>query len=224
MAFEENIKSIVHFMAFPGPRLGRSTQLGEAPEKYMIESFEAIKNTNYFNGIEVTIVKDPVLRKKMADLYKKNNFYVTFCAQPVQLINEDELIARTDISSINEIDRGLAVERMKKLMDEAYEIGAKAFCFLSGEDPGTENGTTSRQMALRSIILSLKEMCKYNRAKAKEMKRDPLKMTLEIFDRDEGENMKNMFVGPSSTARLIGEEIKIDAGFEEFGLLYDISH
>ncbi len=211
-------------MAFPGPRLGRSTQLGEAPEKYMVESFEAIKNTNYFNGIEVTIVKDPVLRMKMADLYKKNDFFVTFCAQPVQLINEDNLIAPTDISSINEIDRGLAVDRMKKLIDEAYQIEAKAFCFLSGEDPGTENGTGDREMALRSIILSIKEMCSYNREMAKEMGRAPLKMTLEIFDRDESENMKNQFVGPSSLARRLAEEVKIDAGYEEFGLLYDISH
>ncbi len=224
MAFEDNVKSIVHFMAFPGPRLGRSTQLGEAPEKYMIESFEAIKNTNYFNGIEVTIVKDPILRKKMAGLYKKAKFFVTFCAQPVQLINEDNLIAPTDISSINEIDRGLAVDRMKKLIDEAYEIEAQAFCFLSGEDPGTENGTRDRQMALRSLILSLKEMCSYNREQAKKLKKQAMKMTLEIFDRSPDRNMKNQFIGPSSTARQIAEEIKIDCGYDEFGLLYDISH
>ena len=224
MAFEKNIKSIVHFMAYPGPRHGRSTMLGEAPEKYMLDSINAIAATNYFNGIESTIIKDPILREKVAKLYKKHKFYVTFCAQPVQLINEDKLIAATDISSINEIDRGLAVERMKKLIDEAYEIDAKSFAFLSGQDPGSENGSRDRNMALRSINLSIKEMCKYSREQAKKLKKKVLKLSLELFDRDPDTNMKNQFIGPSSIAREIAEEIKIDAGYDEFGLLYDISH
>jgi DhnA family fructose-bisphosphate aldolase class Ia/sugar phosphate isomerase/epimerase len=224
MAFENNIKSIVHFMAFPGPRLGRSTMMGEAPEKYMVESLEAIAKTNYFNGVEITIVKDPVLRKKFAALYKKYKFYVTFCAQPVQLINEDNLIAPSDICSINEIERSNAVDRMKELIDEAYEIEAKAFCFLSGEDPGTESGTRDRKLAFRSLVLSIKEMCKYNRKVAKKLSIKPMKMTLEIFDRSNDKNMKNQLIGPSSEARTLAEEIKIDCDYEEFGLLYDLSH
>jgi DhnA family fructose-bisphosphate aldolase class Ia/sugar phosphate isomerase/epimerase len=224
MAFEKNIKSIVHFMAFPGPRLGRTVMMGEAPEKYMIDSVEAIAKTNYFKGIEVTIVKDPKLRAKLAALYKKHGFFVTFCAQPVQLINEDNLIEPTDICSIDEIERSNAVKRMKELIDEAYEIDAHAFCFLSGQDPGSEQGTRERRLALRSLTLSIKEMCRYNRESAKKLKRKPLSMTLEIFDRVKEKNMKNQLIGPSSDARTLAEEVKIDAGYDEFGLLYDISH
>ena len=44
MAFEKNVKSIVHFMAFPGPRLGHSTMLGEAPEKYLLDSIAFLKS------------------------------------------------------------------------------------------------------------------------------------------------------------------------------------
>ena len=43
MAFEKNVKSIVHFMAFPGPRLGHSTMLGEAPEKYLLDSIKFLR-------------------------------------------------------------------------------------------------------------------------------------------------------------------------------------
>jgi DhnA family fructose-bisphosphate aldolase class Ia/sugar phosphate isomerase/epimerase len=224
MAFEKNIKSIVHFMAYPGPRLGHSTMLGEAPEKYMMESIEAIIATNYFNGIEVTLVKDPVVRKKLTEVYKKAKLYVTFCAQPVQLINEDKLIEPTDISSIDELERSNALNRLKECMDEAYEIGAKQFCFLSGSDPGSQNGMRDRKMALRSLTLSIKELCKYNREQAKKFKREPMKVTLEMFDRSTDKNMKNQLIGPTSDARIIGEEVRFDAGFEEFGLLYDVSH
>jgi DhnA family fructose-bisphosphate aldolase class Ia/sugar phosphate isomerase/epimerase len=198
--------------------------LGEAPEKYMVESVEAIAKTNYFNGIEVTIVKDPQLRKKMADLYKKYKFYVTFCAQPVQLINEDHLIEPTDISSVDEVERENAVKRLKECIDEAYEIGAKQFCFVSGQDPGSQNGMRDRKMAFRSLVLSIKELCRYNRESAKKLKKDPMKMTLEIFDRSTDKNMKNQLIGPSSEARTIGEDVKLDAGFDEFGFLYDSSH
>ncbi|WP_371805080.1 Cgl0159 family (beta/alpha)8-fold protein [Candidatus Lokiarchaeum ossiferum] len=224
MAFEKNIKSIVHFMAFPGPRHGKTTLLGEASEKFMVESFNSIKNTNYFNGIEVTTIKDPILRKKMAALYKKENFYVSFCAQPVQLINEDHLIEPTDISSINEIERSNAVDRMRNLIDEAYEIDAKAFCFLSGKDPETTNCTGDRKHAIRALILSIKEMCRYNRKCAKKLGKKPLKMTLELFDRIDHSLTKNQLIGPSSDARTVAETIKIDQGYDEFGLLYDVSH
>ena len=77
------------------------------------------------------------------------------------MINEDRLIAPGDICDINEVDRGLAVERMKELIDEAYQIDAKQFCFLSGQDPGSANGSRDRKLAFRSLVLSIKEMCKY---------------------------------------------------------------
>ena len=174
MGFENNIKSIVFSMAFPGPRNGRSTQLGKAPEKYMLQSVQFIIKTKFFNGIEVTIVKDPVIRHKLAEMYKENDLFVTFSAQPVQLVNEDHLIDPGDISCIDEVERCNAVERMKELIDEAYEIGAKQFCFLSGQDPGSEDGLRKRKLALRSLTMSIKEMCLYNCQVAKEYKRDPI--------------------------------------------------
>jgi hypothetical protein len=186
MALETNRKSVVTFMAFPGPRLGRSAQLGEAPEKYLRDSINFIKKTGFFDAIEVTHIKDPEIRDRMAALYKKHKFHVTYCAQPVQLINEDNLIAPTDICSIDELERANAVARLKECLDEAYDIGAKQFCFLSGADP--------------------------------------MLITLESFDRDDGKNMKGQLIGPSNEARELAEIIKDEDGWQNFGLLYDLSH
>lgn len=223
MAFEKNIKSIVHPMAFPGPRLGNSTMLGEAPEKYLLDSIKFLKSLNYFTGIEVTHIKDPEIKKKFIDAIKSFK-YITYTAEPIQLINEDKLIAPTDISSIDELERKNAVNRLKRYINEAYEYGAKQFTFLSGEDPGTENGMRDRRTATHSLTNSIDELCRYNKDVAKSKNKKPLKMTLETFDRLNEPNCKNQLMGPSDEARSLAIEIRDTYQHEEFGLLYDLSH
>jgi len=225
MALEKNIKSLVTFMAFPGPRLGKSAILGEAPEKYLQNCIEFTVNTNFFNGVEVTLIKDPEIRERMAQLYAKHKLFVTYCAQPVQLINEDNLIAPTDISSIDDIERRNAVKRLKECLDEAFEIGAQQFCFLSGRDPGTENGLSARNSAFYSLLRSIRELCAYEKELTKKYNRKKsIMLTLEIFDRLNEKNMKNQLIGPSSEARKIAEIIVDEDGSTNFGLLYDLSH
>ncbi|MFX0099008.1 MAG: TIM barrel protein [Candidatus Hodarchaeota archaeon] len=219
MALETNIKSTVHFMLYSGPMNSRSAQLGEAPESYMLETIQKIIDDKYFNGIEITLIKDSAIRKKVASLLKSSKMYVTFCAQPIQLINEDKLIADTDISSIDELERQNAVNRIKEYVDQAVELGARQFCLLSGQDPGTESGLNARRQATRQLTRSLNEICRYVKQKSPKML-----VTLEMFDRDEGEGMKGQLVGPTNEAVLIAEEVKLDNNFENFGLLYDISH
>ncbi|MBD3187009.1 hypothetical protein GF325_09295 [Candidatus Bathyarchaeota archaeon] len=222
MALEKNIKSLVHFMAYPGPRLGRSTQLGEAPESYMIDSIKKVIEDPYFNGIEITLIKNPSIRKKVTKMLKDAKMYVTFCAQVIQLINEDNLIAPTDIASIDELERQNAVARILEYVDMAAEMGAQHFELLSGDDPGTSNGLAARRQATRQLVRSLNEICRYTKKKANGMK-----VSLVMFDRlQEGSKPQNkgQLVGPTSEAVLIGEELKLDYGHDHFGLLYDLSH
>lgn len=221
---EKNVKSIVHFMAFPGPRLGRSTQLGEAPEKYLLDTLGWIASDPFFTGVEVTLIKDPAIRAKVAALLKKHKLHVTYSAQPVQLINEDQLIAPTDISSINELERRNAVRRLMECVDEAHEIGAQHFAFLSGRDPGTASGLKERRQATRSLIRSICELVEYGDKKAKELRRKPMTFSLEMFDRLDGPRMKGQLIGPSPEARLVAEEVKVDNRHDNFGLMYDLSH
>ncbi|MCK4280957.1 MAG: hypothetical protein KAX10_02485, partial [Candidatus Lokiarchaeota archaeon] len=224
MTLEKNIKSLVHFMAFPGPRLGRSTMYGEAPEKYMLDSINWIGKHGFFKGIEITLIKDHEIRQKVINLLKKYKFYITFCAQPIQLINEDNLIAETDISSIDELERTNAVNRLKSYLIEAYEFGASNFCFLSGKDPGTENGLRLRRQATQSLICSIHEICVYNKSIAKKLNKKPMKITLETFDRLSENNCKNQLIGPSDEARELAEIVRNNYGHDIFGILYDLGH
>ena len=223
MAFEKNIKSIVHFMAFPGPRLGHSTMLGEAPEKYLLDSIHFLKKLNYFDGIEISHIKDPEISSKFIEAIKDFSF-ITYSAEPIQLINEDDLIEPTDICSISELERKNAVNRLKWCIKEAFEYGAKQFTFLSGKDPGSENGLKERRIATGSLIKSIDELCRYNKQQAKKFKKKPLKMTLETFDRLDEPGCKNLLIGPSDEARALAVEIRNVYGHHEFGLLYDLSH
>jgi len=223
MAFEKNIKSIVHFMAFPGPRLGHSTMLGEAPEKYLLDSIQFLKSLKYFNGIEVTHIKDPDIKAKFIEAIKTFR-YITYSAEPIQLINEDNLIASNDICSIDDIERRNAVNRLKWCIKEAYEYGAKQFTFLSGTDPGTESGLKDRRIAFGALVKSINDVCVYNKEQAKKLKKKPMKMTLETFDRLNEPGCKNQFMGPSDEARALAVEIRNIYHHEEFGLLYDLSH
>ncbi|MBD3255738.1 MAG: TIM barrel protein [Candidatus Lokiarchaeota archaeon] len=223
MAFEKNIKSLVHFMAFPGPRLGHTTMLGEAPEKYLLDSLKFLKNLKYFDGLEVTHVKDPEVKAKFIKALKSFK-HITFAAQPIQLINEDELIASTGISSIDELERINAVNRLKWCIKEAYEYGASQFTFLSGEDPGTEQGLRTRRLATGSLIKSIDQICQFNKQVAKKLNKKPLKITLETFDRLSDEGCKNQLIGPSDEARSLAVEIRNVYDHQEFGLLFDLSH
>jgi len=223
MAFENNVKSIVHFMAFPGPRLGHSTMLGEAPEKYLLDSIDFLKKLRYFNGIEVTHIKDPEIKAKFIQAIKSFK-YITYSAEPIQLINEDDLIASTDIGSNDELERKNAVNRLRWCIKEAYEYGAKQFTFLSGEDPGTENGLSTRRLAISSLVKSIDELCIYNKEQAKKLRKTPMKMTLETFDRLDEPGCKNQLMGPSDEARALAMEVRNIFRHSEFGLLYDLSH
>lgn len=221
MALEKNIKSLVHFMAFPGPRLGRSTQLGEAPEAYMLETIKQVIKDEFFTGIEITLIKDPSIRKKVADLLAKSKIYVTFCAQVIQMINEDNLIAPTDISSIDELERQNAVERIKEYIDMAAELNAKHFELWSGDDLGTANGLTARKQAMKQLVRSILEICEYAKQNASVMK-----ISLCMFDRLEGKapQNKHQLIGPTPDAIEVADQIKYDYKYDNFGLLYDLSH
>ena len=223
MAFENNIKSIIHFMAFPGPRLGHSTMLGEAPEKYLLDSIQFLKGLKYFNGIEVTHVKDPEIKAQFIKAIKDFEF-ITYSVEPIQLINEDDLIAPTDISSIDELERQNAVNRLKWYINEAYEYGAKQLTFLSGEDIGLDRGLKTRKLATGSLIKSINQLCTYNKELAKKLNKQPMKMTLETFDRLDVPGCKNQLIGPSDEARSLSVEMRNVYNHKEFGLLYDLSH
>ncbi|HNZ38457.1 MAG TPA: TIM barrel protein [Candidatus Latescibacteria bacterium] len=229
MALDQTTLSIVHFMAFPGPGNTNSVSRSEADPAYLLGSIRTVLSDPYFGGIEITHIKSHEDRRAVADLIREmrpNGMEITFACQPVQLINEENLIAPSDISSVDDNEREKAVARILSLLEEAAEVGATKLTLLSGRDPayGIEDAKQAaeiREMGRVGIVRSLDTICRVAK---------PLGITivLEIFDnREEADGpkaFKGQFIGPTPDAVRLAENIRYERNYQNFGLLYDSSH
>lgn len=183
---------IVHFMAFP------DTMKGEGP---ILESVGRIAKDDYFDVIELTWIKDPGERKKVAKLIEISKIEVCYGAQP-RLLTTGK-----NVNCIDESERLMAVATLKEGVDEAKELGAKSVAFLSGK-----YDESTKEESYQQLIKSTRELCQY--AKTKNMS-----IVLEIFDYDIA---KKSLIGPTYLAKRYAEDIKND--YQNFGLMVDLSH
>ena len=184
---------IVNFMAFPGTIKG---------EGDILEATRAICNDDYFDVIEVTWIKDAEVRKQVKKLADTAGLTLTYGAQPRML---------TTGSNINDLDpakRAAALASLKEGIDEAYELGAKGYAFLSGK---YEEAT--KKESFEALLDSTSQLCDYAKSKG------DMPVLLEVFDYDFD---KKSLIGPAPLARKFAEKMKMK--YENFGLMVDLSH
>jgi sugar phosphate isomerase/epimerase len=184
---------LIHFMAFP------SVMKGEGP---IVETVKKIACDDYFTAIEVTWMKDPQVRKEVKKIIETSHMVLAYGAQPRLLTTG------MNINDLNEEGRQKAVISLKEGIDEAYELGAKGFAFLSGK---YEEAT--KEQSFQALIKSTNELCEYATSKG------DLKIVLEIFDFDID---KKSLIGPAPLAKKYAQEIR--KKYSNFGLMVDLSH
>ena len=184
---------LIHFMAYP------STIKGEGPIE---ETILKIAIDEYFDAIEITWINELETRKRVKKMLDSAHLTVAYGAQP-RLLTTGQ-----NINDLDESKRQITVANLKEGIDEAYEMGAVGFGFLSGKY--TED---KKEDAYQSLITSTKEICTYAKAKGN------LKIALEVFDFDID---KCSLIGPVDLAKRFAEEIC--AEFDNFGLMVDLSH
>lgn len=184
---------LIHFMAYP------NVIKGEGPVE---ETFRKIAVDDYFDAVEITWIKDPAVRRNVRRMIDTSHIDVAYGAQPRLLTTG------MNINDLDEAGRLLALENLKAGIDEAYEMGAKGFAFLSGKYPEDR-----QEEAYRALVASTRELCAYVRRKGE------MKVALEVFDFDVD---KKSLIGPAALARRYAEEIC--AEFDNFGLMVDLSH
>jgi sugar phosphate isomerase/epimerase len=113
-----------------------------------------------------------------------------------------------NINDLSEDGRLSALATLKEGIDEAYEMGAVGFGYLSGKYP---EGKVEE--AYQALVSSTKELCKYAKSKGN------LKILHEAFDYDVD---KKSLIGPASLAKRFAEEITTE--YDNFGLIVDLSH
>ena len=184
---------LVHFMAYP------STIKGEGP---VLETIRKLALDDYFTAIEITTVKDNEERKKVKQILDSSHMTVAYGAQPRLLTTG------LNINDLNEEGRQKALANLKEGIDEAYEIGAIGFAFLSGK---YEEAT--KEESYKALVKSTKEICAYAKSKGS------MKVALEVFDYDVD---KKSLIGPVALALRYAKEIRDE--HDHFGLMVDLSH
>jgi len=172
---------------------------GDGP---IADTIRNIALDDYFNAIEISWIKDKGIREKVSKILRTSHMTVAYGGQPRLLTTG------LNINDINEEGRKKAVEILKEGIDEAYEMGAVGFAFLSGcyEE-------TSKETSFDALVKSTKELCRYTK------ERGNMKVVLEIFDYDID---KKSLIGPAALAKRFAEEIIKE--YDNFGLLVDLSH
>jgi len=184
---------LVHFMAYP------STLKGEGP---VVETIKKVALDEYFTAIEITTIKDNEVRQKVKQMLETSHMTVTYGAQPRLLTTG------LNINDLNEEGRQKALANLKEGIDEAYEVGAVAFAFLSGR---YEEAT--KEESYQALVKSTKEICAYAKSKGS------MRISLEVFDYDVD---KKSLIGPADLALRYAKEIREE--HDHFGLMVDLSH
>jgi sugar phosphate isomerase/epimerase len=184
---------LVHFMAYP------NTIKGEGPIE---ETIKKIVLDDYFDAIEITWIKDKDTRAKVKKMLDSSHLSVAYGAQPRLLTTG------MNINHLDEVERQKAIDNLKEGIDEAYEIGAEGFGFLSGQY--TED---KKEEAFEALVASTKEICNYAKSKG------DLKVALEIFDYNID---KKSLIGPVDLARRYAQAVREEC--DNFGLMVDLSH
>jgi sugar phosphate isomerase/epimerase len=184
---------LIHFMAYP------QVAQGEGP---VLDTLRRIAADDYFEAVEVTGIKDLSVRREAAAMLQTAHMSVAYGAQPRQLSGG------LNLNHPDEAERRKAIEALKEAMNEACELGAEGFAFLSGKyELGNE------EQALEWLIASTRELCAYAKSKG------TMRVAHEVFDHAID---KKSLVGPAPLARRYAEKIRRD--FDNFGLMVDLSH
>lgn len=184
---------LVHFMAYP------STMNGEGP---LVETVRKLAVDDYFNVIEITWIKNGETRAQVKKMLDSSHMTVAYGGQPRLLTTG------LNINDLNEEGRLKAVETLKEGIDEAYEMGAVGFAFLSGKYEEDK-----KEQAYEALLASTRELCRYAKSKG------GLRVVHEVFDY---EIDKKSLVGPAALAKRYAEDITKE--FDNFGLMVDLSH
>lgn len=183
---------LVHFMAYPVIN-------GEGPIE---ETLKKIATDDYFDAVEIAWIKDKTVRDRVKKIIETSHLTVAYGGQPRLLTTG------LNINDINEEGRLKALGTLKEGIDEAIEMGAVGFAFLSGKY--TED---KKEEAYQALIKSTKELCRYAKSKGN------IKIVHEVFDYNVD---KKSLVGPASLVKRYASEITSE--YDNFGLLVDLSH
>jgi sugar phosphate isomerase/epimerase/DhnA family fructose-bisphosphate aldolase class Ia len=218
-----NPRALVFYMAYPGPGNldGASRSLIEPT--YLLSNLERVLADDRWQAIELTSLKSKTLQQQVAERLKGSGKRVAFHCEPVQWVNEENLIDPADLSSPSEVHRRRAVDRIVHLMKEAALYGADQLFVASGRNPSSgqpydEAGRRQEERALHALAQSLRTLADVAK------KRYGMQLAVSVCDAgapDPG-TYRHALIGPTHRALALVEQLRGE-GYDTLGVALDIA-
>jgi DhnA family fructose-bisphosphate aldolase class Ia/sugar phosphate isomerase/epimerase len=217
MSLADNPRSLVFYMAYPGPGNLDGASRSLVDTNYLLGALDRVLADDRFQIIELTSLKPRQQQKEVAKRLKGSDKRVAFHCTPVQWTNEENLIDPADLSSPSEVHRRRAVDRIVRLMDEAGGYGAEQIFVASGRNPASgqpydPNSAGAQNLALQALANSLRTL-------GQEAKGRKMKLALSVCDSGSTEAgvYRHALIGPTARAITLMEELRAE-GLETVGL------
>jgi DhnA family fructose-bisphosphate aldolase class Ia/sugar phosphate isomerase/epimerase len=221
MTLADNPRSLVFYLAYPGPGNLDGASRSLIDPRYLLTALDAVLEDEAFEVIELTSLKSKKLQAKVAQTLRGNGKRIAFHCEPVQWVNEENLIDPADVSCPSEVHRRRAVDRILRLMDEAAGYGADQVFVASGRNPASgqpydAQSDRLQQQALQALTMSLRTL-------AGEARSRDLNLALSVCDGGSPDPglYRQALVGPAARAQALLEPLRGE-GYANLGLAIDI--
>src|SRR5438132_6559678 len=170
MTLAANPRSLVFYMAYPGPGNLDGASRSLIDSKYVLAALEAVLEDESFEILELTSLKSKKLRRQVAEAVRGNGKRIAFHCETVQWVNEVNLVDPADLSCPNEVHRRRAVDRIVRLLDEAADYQADQVFVASGRNPASgqpydAESDRRQQRALAALTMSLRTLAEEARSR-----------------------------------------------------------
>lgn len=183
-------------------QIGTIQWMSHPPAEYeLLASIKTICCDDYFDALEVTQMKDALVREKAKKMLEQAHMKVCYGAQPRLLgpgLNPND---------VDEEGRKKAEQTLLEAVDEAEYLGARGIAFLAGKWK-----KETRDKAYVQLLKTTENVCKYAASKG-------MYVELEVFDYDMD---KAALIGPAPYAAKFAADMR--SRYSNFGLIVDLSH
>lgn len=172
----------------------------------VVEIIEKVLVDHFFSAIEITWIEDRKVNAQVADLLGYSGMKVVFAGGPPYAMQTISL------SALDGGERQRSLDKAKRLVDDAYLVGAQLHLVTAGPD----TAPVDRAEAKRCLVESLVTLSDYARSQAPDR---ALALSLEPTDR--AVHRKGL-IGPTEEAVEVVREVAKQGG--DVGLTLDQSH
>jgi sugar phosphate isomerase/epimerase/DhnA family fructose-bisphosphate aldolase class Ia len=207
-------------MAYPGPGNLDGASRSLIDPAYVLTHLKELARGNQFQVLELTSFKSRKLRQQVVEVLKGSGKSIAFHCEPVQWVNEEGLIDPCDLCSLSEVHRRRAIDRIKRLLDEAKELGAQQVFVASGRNPAS--GQPYDEASHRTSALACHALVQSLRVLAAEAKSRGQKLAVSLCDAGSPDPgvYRAALLGPVDRAQEVLEALRGE-GVQNVGVALD---